>query len=86
MKLRYLLIEECDVERLIVGKRRSLRRLECLSIHHCYKLEELYWKLSDKLSKIEVVDCDPLFEKQMKEALLWKMNLADDYSFTSSWN
>lgn len=86
MKLKYLLIEDCDVERLIVGQRRSLRKLECLSIQHCYKLEELYWKFSDNLTKIEVVDCDPLFEKQMKEALLWKMNLPDDYSFHSSWD
>ncbi|KAL1564961.1 hypothetical protein AAHA92_07238 [Salvia divinorum] len=81
MKLKYLLIEDCDVERLMVGKLKSFRRLQCLSIHHCYNLDELYWKFYEDLSKIEVIDCHPLFEKQMKEALLWKKNVTQDYSW-----
>ena len=55
-----------------------------MSIHHCYNLEELYWKFYEDLSKIEVIDCHPLFEKQMKEALLWKKNVTQDYSWKTN--
>lgn len=84
-KLEYLLIEDSDLEHWKVGH-GNFKWLEHLSIKHCYKLQELEWECEDNISMIDVVDCDPSVEKQIKEAKWRKGMLALDFKVYNSWN
>lgn len=83
-KLEYLLIEDCDLERLEMGG-ESFDDLQYLCIKHCYKLKELCWGSDLSIANIEVVDCNPLVEKQMKKAMLRRNELVHNFSVHSSW-
>ncbi|KAK6153297.1 hypothetical protein DH2020_012936 [Rehmannia glutinosa] len=57
--LKVLTIEDTDLVHWTVG-RGSFRSLRCLSLKHCYKLEQIPREFCYFLSEIELVDCNPL--------------------------
>ncbi|KAH6778933.1 hypothetical protein C2S52_010170 [Perilla frutescens var. hirtella] len=83
--LEYLLIEDSDLEQWKVGC-GNFKWLDHLSIRHCYKLQELNWEFDECISRIEVVDCDPIVEKQIKETMWGKGIPALDFYVHYSWN
>ncbi|KAH6819611.1 hypothetical protein C2S51_003214 [Perilla frutescens var. frutescens] len=83
--LEYLLIEDSDLEQWKVGC-GNFKWLDHLSIQHCYKLQELDWEFDECISRIEVVDCDPTVEKQIKETMWGKGIPALDFYVHYSWN
>ncbi|KAL7153557.1 hypothetical protein ABFS83_04G177300 [Erythranthe nasuta] len=66
-KLRFLLIEDTDLVQWTFEDDRCFERLHTLSIKHCYKLERIPMKFYRYLSKIELVDCNPLASTKLKE-------------------
>ncbi|KAL8524865.1 hypothetical protein ACS0TY_014469 [Phlomoides rotata] len=70
-KLNFLQMEDIDLVKL-KGARGSFKRLEILRIKHCYKLEELCLGDFQSVWNIEVVDCNPLVEMNIKETILLK--------------
>ncbi|KAK4416856.1 putative late blight resistance proteinR1A-10 [Sesamum alatum] len=60
-QLRFLLIEDTDLEEWYVGKYASFHSLERLILRQCYKLKEIPEKIRhDKcLQMIELEDCNP---------------------------
>ncbi|KAK6141371.1 hypothetical protein DH2020_024888 [Rehmannia glutinosa] len=68
-RLGFLLIEDTDLVHWAVGD-DSFRLLKCLSLKHCYKLEEIPQEFGESLTRIEVVDCSlsaVTWAKQIKE-------------------
>ncbi|XP_057789223.1 putative late blight resistance protein homolog R1A-10 [Salvia miltiorrhiza] len=59
LKLKFLLIEDTD---LVQWKPRyeSFPHLACLSMKHCYELEEIHWPSHYRSGSIELVDCNPV--------------------------
>ncbi|XP_057767626.1 putative late blight resistance protein homolog R1B-12 [Salvia miltiorrhiza] len=59
LKLRFLLIEDSD---LVQWKPRSgsFPKLTCLSMKHCYKIEEINWPSEIWHGAIELVNCNPV--------------------------
>ncbi|KAI3464226.1 hypothetical protein Pfo_020889 [Paulownia fortunei] len=87
-KLEFLLIEDTDLVHWTV-RRGSFPSLHCLSIKHCYKLEQIPRILLSSLVRIEVVDCNPLVvscAKQIKEDQLKIGNDVLDVYVHSSWD
>lgn len=84
VKLEYLLIEDCDVARLKM-RGESFNDLRYLCIKHCYKLKELLVESHFSVSNIEIVDCNPSSEKEIKKAMLRSNRLAHNFSVLSSW-
>lgn len=84
VNLEYLLIEDCDLEKLEVGD-ESFKDLQYLCIKHCYKLKEIKVESKLAISNIEVVDCNPLAEKQIKKVMLRCNRLIHNFSVYSSW-
>ncbi|EYU17759.1 hypothetical protein MIMGU_mgv1a001467mg [Erythranthe guttata] len=66
-KLRFLLIEDTDLVQWTFEDDRCFESLETLSLKHCYKLQRIPLKFYKLLSKIEVVDCNPLASTKLKE-------------------
>lgn len=62
-RLRYLLIQDTDLERWEI-KRPRINRLGFLSIRHCYNLEQLPHSLPPI---VEMVDCNPMIMSWAKE-------------------
>ncbi|XP_047978857.1 putative late blight resistance protein homolog R1B-17 [Salvia hispanica] len=61
MKLETLVIEDTNLVRW-KSQNGSLSRLELLSIRHCYKLQQLFWKRHPTAvpTTVELVECNPL--------------------------
>ncbi|KAL8524856.1 hypothetical protein ACS0TY_014460 [Phlomoides rotata] len=84
-KLNFLQMEDIDLVKL-KGARGSFKRLEILRIKHCYKLEELCLGDFQSVWNIEVVDCNPLVEMNIKETILLKRDdTPEDLRVHSSW-
>lgn len=83
-KLEHLLIEDCDLEKLVVGS-ESLMKLEYLKIKHCYTLEEFIWESESSVRSIELVDSNPLLEKQIKKVMRRGEAVYRIFSAHSSW-
>ncbi|KAH6756724.1 hypothetical protein C2S53_000814 [Perilla frutescens var. hirtella] len=87
VKLQYLLIEDSDDLEILKVGHESFKKLEYLSLKHCYKLEELCWESAElSVSNIELVDCSPLVEKQIKKAMLRGSKLDHNFSLNYSWS
>ncbi|XP_057774788.1 putative late blight resistance protein homolog R1A-10 [Salvia miltiorrhiza] len=84
VKLEYLLIEDCDLEKLEIGD-ESFDDLQYMCMKHCYKLKEIRVESELAISNIEIVDCNTLAEKQIKKAMLRCNRLIHNFSVHSSW-
>ncbi|XP_012852930.1 PREDICTED: putative late blight resistance protein homolog R1A-10 [Erythranthe guttata] len=79
LRLEFILIEDSDLVHWTAG-RGSFPFLDCLSIKHCYKLQEIPRRLGFELGKIQVVDCSP-------SIVNWAKNLTKiDVLVHSSWD
>ncbi|XP_012829196.1 PREDICTED: putative late blight resistance protein homolog R1A-10 [Erythranthe guttata] len=65
--LRILLIEDTDLVQWTVADDYHFRHLSCLSIKHCYKLEEIPANFGYRFRKIELVDCNPLLVTRVEK-------------------
>ncbi|KAL8524858.1 hypothetical protein ACS0TY_014462 [Phlomoides rotata] len=84
-KLNFLQMEDIDLVEL-KGARGSFKRLEILRIKHCYKLKKLCLGDFESVWNIEVVDCNPLVEKNIKETIVQKKDYTlEDLRVHSSW-
>ncbi|KAL8528353.1 hypothetical protein ACS0TY_005966 [Phlomoides rotata] len=86
-KLHFLVIEDIDLVHL-KGGRGSFKCLKNIRIQHCYKLEELRLGQCPYLEDIDIVDCNPLVEKKVKEFVVNNtyVGFPENFSVHSSWN
>lgn len=56
--LKYLLLEDLDIERCVVGSHENFPRLRSLVIRHCYNLREMTSHFGG-VEMIEMEDCSP---------------------------
>ncbi|KAL0385109.1 UNVERIFIED_CONTAM: putative disease resistance protein RXW24L [Sesamum radiatum] len=72
-KLRYLLLEDIDLRYWTAHHPKCFRRLDYLTIRHCYKLERIPPRIGYRARLwIRLVDCNPCLVAYTKEEILEK--------------
>lgn len=68
--LKYLLLEDLDIERCVVGSHENFPRLRSLVIRHCYNLREMTSHFGG-VEMIEMEDCSP-------SAMVWAAKIRQE--------